>query len=108
MVDTGEQDVEDADATDSDQQVDESGVVVPLRVYKTVTVFSTLLSFLFVVSGFIVLDAATDRASAPIEEIDPVLAVVGVISIAFGAAVYAFSARFRSRGMGNAKDRTDE
>jgi hypothetical protein len=83
-------------------------VVVPLRVYKAVTVFSTLFAVVLVLGGFVLLDAATDRATAPIDEIDPLVLIVGLAGIAGGAAVYAFGTRFRADGMGTPKDDADE
>jgi len=76
-------------------------VTVPLRVYKTVTVFSTLFAVGAVVLGFVLLDRATRRATAPPEDVNVLLAVAGLGSIAIGAVVYAFSTRFRTEGMGN-------
>jgi hypothetical protein len=86
----------------------ERDVVVPDAVYKRVTVFSTLIAVFAVVGGFLVLDVATDRATAELGEVDPLLALAGVGLIVLGAATYAFSTRFRADGMGNAKDETDE
>jgi len=83
-------------------------VVVPMRVYKAVTVFTTLFAVVTVVGGFVVLDSATNRARASFSEIDPLLALVGVGLIVAGAAAYAFSTRFRAEGMGKSKDDTDE
>jgi hypothetical protein len=83
-------------------------VVVPLRVYKTVTVFSTLIAIVAVVAGFLALDAATRRASAPPSEIDPILAVVGLAAIALGGVVYAYASRFRAPGMGTSKNGDDQ
>ena len=83
-------------------------VTVPLRIYKTITVFSTLFAILGVVGGFVLLDAATNRTQAPIEEIDPLVAGLGLLLIVGGSVVYAFSTRFRAEGMGNAKERSDE
>ncbi len=83
-------------------------VEVPMRVYKAVTVFTTLFAVVTVVVGFALLDLATDRARAPISEIEPVLALVGIVLIVGGAAAYAFSTRFRAEGMGKPKDDTDE
>lgn len=83
-------------------------VVVPLRVYKAVTVFSTMFSVFLVVGGFLALDAATKRANLDLADINPLLALVGLAMIGGGGALYAFSSRFRARGMGNAKERTDE
>jgi hypothetical protein len=54
-----------------------------------------------------VLDAATRRSQAPVEEVDPVLAVGGMAVIALGAAVYAFATRFRTAGMGTPKNDSD-
>jgi len=79
-------------------------VVVPLRVYKTVTVFSTLFSVFSVVVGFVLVDRATNRATLPASEIDPVVALAGIGLILFGAVVYAFATRFRTEEMGKSKD----
>lgn len=83
-------------------------MTVPLRIYKTITVFSTLFAILGVVGGFVLLDAATNRTQAPIEEIDPLVAGLGLLLIVGGSVVYAFSTRFRAEGMGNAKEQSDE
>ncbi|MFB6210210.1 MAG: hypothetical protein ABEI76_01595 [Halobacteriales archaeon] len=83
-------------------------VVVPLPMYKVVIVFSTLLAIFGVVAGFIVLDAATDRANAPASEIDPGLAVLGLVLIAGGGGIYAFASRFRAEGMGKSKTNDGE
>lgn len=83
-------------------------VVVPLRVYKTVVVFSTLIAVALVVGGFAVLDVATRRARLPLSDVDPVLALAGLAMLVAGALVYAFSTRFRARGMGKPKDEGDE
>ena len=106
----------DAPRTDaSERPGDQSGsggggrdVEVPMRVYKTVTVFSTLFAVAFVLGGFLLLDRATDRATASLSEVDPILAVLGLLGIVAGAAVYAFGTRFRAEGMGTPKDRPDE
>ncbi len=99
---------ESTDAGEDGAEGDERDVVVPTAVYKRVTVFSTLIAVVAVVGGFLVLDVATDRATAELSEIDPIVALIGVALIAFGAVTYAFSTRFRAEGMGNAKDDTDE
>ena len=96
------------DATESSRRFGAREVVVPLRVYKVVTVFSTLIAVVLVVGGFLALDAATRRASLPASEIDPVLAVVGLLAIAGGGAVYAYASRFRAPGMGSPKTGEDE
>jgi len=82
-------------------------VVVPDAVYKRVTVFSTLFAVAAVVGGFLLLDVATDRATAELSEVQPLVALAGVGLIVVGAVTYAFSTRFRADGMGNAKDETD-
>jgi len=92
---------------------DESGVrgrevVVPLRLYKTVTVFTTLFAIAGFVGGFMLLDRATSRASVPIEEIDPLLAILGIGLIVAGSAVWIYGTRFRAPGMGKPKDEADE
>jgi hypothetical protein len=83
-------------------------VVVPLRVYKTVTVFSTLFAVAAVVGGFLLIDQATDRATLPTAEIDPVVAIAGIALIVVGGGTYAFSTRFRTTEMGKSKDDADE
>ncbi|WP_248897321.1 DUF7315 family membrane protein [Haloplanus halobius] len=99
-------------------------VVVPMRLYKTVTVFSTLLAILGVVVGFVLLDAATIRlsllrrfvlsvleavgVSPPATVLSAVLAVAGLAAICFGAGVYILGTRFRARGMGNPQEDADE
>ena len=83
-------------------------VVVPERLYKTVTVFSTLFAIVAVVLGFVVLDAATDTGSAAPEEVSVPMAALGVGLIAAGGVVYAFASRFRARGMVTDKDSDDE
>ena len=94
--------------SDPGDTVDSRDVVVPIRVYKTVTVFSTLFAVVCVVGGFLVIDEATDRATLPASEIDPLVALVGIALIVVGAATYAFSTRFRTAGMGKSKDDADE
>ncbi|AGN00607.1 hypothetical protein L593_03280 [Salinarchaeum sp. Harcht-Bsk1] len=83
-------------------------VVVPMDLYKTITVFSTLFAIALVVGGMIALDAATGRASRAVEDVNLPIAFLGVAAIVLGAATYAFAARFRAEGMGNPKDGDDE
>ncbi|MDS0281366.1 DUF7315 family membrane protein [Haloarcula onubensis] len=105
---------EDESSTEDPPQITSSGegkqreVVVPLRLYKTVTVFSTLFAILAVVGGFILVDVATDRASAPASEIEVPIAILGIGLILAGTVVYAFSTRFRTEEMGKSKDDADE
>ena len=99
---------EGADESDPEGQAGSRDVVVPLRIYKTVTVFSTLFAVVCVVGGFLLIDEATNRATLPASEINPVVAIAGIVLIVLGAATYAFSTRFRTAGMGKSKDDTDE
>lgn len=99
-------DVPTADRTGGDDHRRE--VVVPLSLYKVVTVFSTLLAVVLVVGGMIALDESTGRSTLEPDEISLPLAAVGVTAIVLGAGVYAFSTRFRAEGMGNPKEDSDE
>jgi len=105
---------EDGSGAEDPPQITSTGegkqreVVVPLRLYKTVTVFSTLFAILAVVGGFILVDVATERASAPASEIDIPIAIFGIGLILAGTVVYAFSTRFRTEEMGKSKDDADE
>lgn len=83
-------------------------VVVPMRLYKTVTVFSTLVAVLAILGGFVLLDRGTQRATASPEEVSLPVVALGLALIVGGSAVYAFSTRFRTEGMGKPKDDTDE
>ena len=97
--------------SDSDGAVENGArpeVVVPMDLYKTITVFSTLFAIALVVGGMIALDAATGRASRAVEDVNLPIAFLGVAAIVLGAATYAFAARFRAEGMGNPKDGDDE
>jgi hypothetical protein len=95
-----------------------------MRLYKTVTVFSTLIAVVTVVAGFFLLDAATLQVSflrtviagalravglaVPTGVLSTVLAVLGLLVIAFGAGVYTVSTRFRAEGMGKSQEDADE
>lgn len=105
-------------------------VELPPSLYKVVTVFSTLLSVLFVVLGFAVLDRATGVVSNPTGSLvvqavalvgvpmetlvgsrSAIALVVGLAGLALvggGAAVYVYGSRFRAPGMGKPKDEADE
>ena len=83
-------------------------VVVPLRLYKTVTVFSTLIAIAAILAGFVLMDRGTQRATASPEEVSLPLVALGLSLIVGGSAVYAFSTRFRAEGMGKPKDDTAE
>lgn len=75
-----------------------------MSVYKIVTVFSTFIAAALVVCGFILLDRATQGATAPLGEINTILALIGVLVIVLGAGIYVFSTRFRTDEMGNPKN----
>lgn len=99
-------------------------IVVPARLFKLVTVATTLLAVPAVVLGFMFLDAATLQTSVarrtvlfvvswlglPIDEslVSVLLGLVGIGLIAAGAGIYIVGSRFRAAGMGNAEEDTDE
>lgn len=108
-----------ADSVAADTDRGSRDVVVPMPLYKTVTVFSTLLAVVGVVGGFVLLDAAVMsggvvrvavnallsvggvRVSPSVwASLQPVFAVGGLVAIALGAAVYVLGSRFRAEGMG--------
>lgn len=99
-------------------------VIVPMRLYKTVTVFSTLVAVVAIVFGFLLLDAATLQvgvfrriaswlfaivgvrpASAAL---DVLLATAGLLAMAFGAGVYVLGTRFRTLEMGKSQEDSRE
>ncbi|MFB6201179.1 MAG: hypothetical protein ABEI98_04130 [Halorhabdus sp.] len=104
---TGQTEPTTTDSTErTDQLAAEGGdsrrdVVVPLRAYKAVSVFSTLFAVLAIVAGFITLDAATNRATAELSAVNPIAALIGLGLIVLGAVGYAFSTRFRTAEMGS-------
>jgi len=87
-----------------------------MRLYKTVTVFSTLIAVFAVVFGFLLLDAAalgtgllrqfarSILSALSLSPSDSLLsaafAVAGLLSIGTGAAVYVLGTRFTAEGMG--------
>jgi hypothetical protein len=99
-------------------------IEVPMRLYKTITVFSTLIAVVTVVAGFLFLDAATLQVSflrtviagvldavglsVPTGVLSTLLAVVGLVVIGFGAGVYTLATRFRAEGMGKPQEDADE
>ncbi len=99
-------------------------IVVPTRLFKLITVVTTLLAVPTVVLGFMFLDAATLQTSVargtvlfilswlgiPVEEtvVSALLGLVGITLIAAGAGIYVVGSRFRAAGMGNAEEDTDE
>jgi len=119
----------DGDGRDARTGVDPAAdrgreVVVPMRLYKTVTVLSTLVAVASVVAGFTVLDAATLRTSlvrrlvtgllsvlglsVPAGALDAALAALGLAIVGFGAGVYVLGTRFRAPGMGKSQEDADE
>jgi len=111
----------------SDPEPSSSGrrdVVVPMRLYKTITVFSTLIAALSILAGFILLDAATLEVSVlrgvivaaigllgitPDQSLlSGLLGVAGLSLMALGSGVFILSSRFRADGMGNAQEDSDE
>ena len=99
-------------------------VVVPLRLYKTVTALSTLSAIVTYLVGFVLLDAATLQVSVVRrllryllgrvgigiagDVLTGVLAVAAVGSILLGTAVYVLGTRFRAQGMGKAQEDSSE
>ena len=95
-----------------------------MRLYKTITVFSTLIAVITVVGGFFLLDAATLQVSILRTVIASVLdavglsvltgvlstalAVCGLVVIGFGAGVYTLATRFRAEGMGKSQEDASE
>jgi hypothetical protein len=90
-------------------------IEVPLRLYKTVTVFSTLIAVVAVVVGFLLLDAATigtgllRRAIVGLLSalslvpsaglLSALFVIAGLLAIAGGAAVYVLGTRFKAGEM---------
>lgn len=112
-----------ADAPDGDDdwepddptRVDDGTVVVPMRMYKGITVFSTLVATVLVVLGFFLFDAAT-QAGNPVRQAVVWLAglagvvpssgtlgvgfgLAGIASILLGAGSYVLGTRFKTAEM---------
>ena len=118
------EDAEGEPPTDTDGATSGRDIVVPMRLYKTVTVFSTLIAVVSVGFGFMLLDAATLNVSFLGNIVTGALALVGVgvadgvLStlfaalglgiIGFGAGVYVVGTRFRAEGMGKSQEDSDE
>ncbi|WP_418284416.1 DUF7315 family membrane protein [Halorubrum sp. DTA46] len=99
-------------------------IVVPFRLYKAVTVFSTLAAVVAYFVGFTLIDAATLQISfvrtAIVYVLNSVglfpsddvlvatLAITGIACIVAGTAVYVLGTRFRGRGMGKSQDDASE
>jgi len=122
VTDDAARDDEPTAGGDSSPTVDDdpSGrreIEVPLRLYKTVTVFSTLIAIVAVVIGFLLLDAATIGTgllrrgvlsvlsvlslTPPESVLSALFAIAGLLSIAVGAVVYVLGTRFKAPEMGD-------
>jgi hypothetical protein len=105
--------------SDDDRRTDRRegrDVAVPMRLYKTVTVFSTLIAVFAVVFGFLLLDAAAlgtgllrqlarsilSALSLSLSDslLSALFAIAGLLSIAAGAGVYVLGTRFTAEEMG--------
>ena len=115
---------EEVSAGTGEEDPSSRDIVVPMRLYKTVTVFSTLIAVVCVVFGFMLLDAATLNVSFLGNIVTGVLSLVGVAVgegilstffaasglgiIGLGAGVYVVGTRFRAEGMGKSQEDSDE
>jgi len=103
-------------------RIDENTVVVPMRMYKGITVFSTLTAVVLVVLGFFLFDAATQTGN-PIRQFFVWLAglvglvpasgvlnvgfgLAGIVSILLGAGAYVLGTRFKTSDMLSDSDRS--
>ena len=115
---------ESAPAEPPESSTGRRDIVVPIRLYKTITVFSTLIATACILGGFILIDAATLQVSvlrrlllAGLEGISlsvnqelfsAILAIGGLSLMAAGTGVFILSSRFRAPGMGNAQEDSDK
>jgi len=115
---------ESAPAESPESSTGRRDIVVPIRLYKTITVFSTLIATACILGGFILIDAATLQVSvlrrlllAGLEGISlsvnqelfsAILAIGGLSLMAAGTGVFVLSSRFRAPGMGNAQEDSAE
>lgn len=99
-------------------------IVIPFRLYKAVTVFSTLAAVIAYLIGFTLVDAATLQISflrttivyllnsagfyPPDDVLVAVLAITGIAFLLAGTAVYVLGTRFRGQGMGKSQDDSSE
>ncbi|HET7323609.1 MAG TPA: hypothetical protein VFJ06_04695 [Halococcus sp.] len=116
-------DTDDIDTTENTDDTDNNGpreVTVPLRAYKAVTVFSTLVAIVCVIFGFAFLDAAT-AGTGPLAVVFGFLsiqtesnaftlvgALVGFAFIGLGAGTYVLGTRFHAEGMGKTQEDSDQ
>jgi hypothetical protein len=100
---------------DDPTRVDDGTVVVPMRMYKGITVFSTLVATFLVVLGFFLFDAAT-QAGNPVRRavvwlvglvgavppsglLDVGFGLAGIAAILLGAGSYVLGTRFKTAEM---------
>lgn len=90
-------------------------IVVPMRMYKGITVFSTLLATVLVVLGFVCFDAATRTdhllrvslrwvfeavgVTPSVSVLNVLFGLLGVGLIVLGAGSYILGTRFKTEGM---------
>ncbi|MFB6253703.1 MAG: hypothetical protein ABEI06_03755 [Halobacteriaceae archaeon] len=97
--------------TSDDPETGASGrreVIVPDRVYRAITVFSTLFAMIAVVGGFMLLDRATNRSTAQVGDINILQALLALLIMIIGAIVYVYGTRFQAEGMEKDKEITTE
>lgn len=99
-------------------------IVVPKRLFKVVTVFSTLLAVVTYLIGFVLIDAATLQVSivrrligfllgsvgigVPEDVLTAALAILGVSFILAGTAAYVLGTRFQAQGMRKSQEDSSE
>jgi hypothetical protein len=107
-------------------RVDDETIVVPMRMYKGITVFSTLLAVVLVVFGFFMFDAATQDQNLirqavvgllslvgleePVGVLDVGFGLLGITMILVGAGSYILGTRFKTADMlgGDSAEETDD
>lgn len=109
------EDTADSDRSETPTRVDDDTIVVPLRMYKGITVFSTLVATALVVFGFFLFDAATQPGNPirrlvvgtfellgwvpPTGVVDVAFGLLGVAVILLGAGSYILGSRFKTAEM---------
>lgn len=105
-------------------RINEDTIVVPTRMYKGITVFSTLLATLLVVLGFFFFDAATQPRNLIRQGVvwvfevigfvpsagvfDVTFGLLGIASILIGAGSYILGSRFKAADMVRDEQPTEE